>query len=69
MNMKNEIFPFFRERKILILFLLIVFIAAFLRLYKLDSIPPALNWDEIDGGYNAYTIANWGKDEWGESQP
>lgn len=49
--------------------LLVLILAAFLRFYKLDSIPASLNWDEIDAGYNGYTIANWGKDEWGKSFP
>lgn len=40
-----------------------------MRLYKLDSVPPSLNWDEADGGYNAYAIANWAKDEWGQFLP
>lgn len=49
--------------------LIIVIVAAILRLYKLDQIPPSLNWDEVASGYNAYTIANWGKDEWGYTLP
>lgn len=49
--------------------LLIVVLAAFLRLHKLDQVPPSLSWDEAANGYNAYTIANWGKDEWGKSFP
>ncbi|MFA5932966.1 MAG: glycosyltransferase family 39 protein [Microgenomates group bacterium] len=56
-------------KKIKIIFFVIIVLAAVLRIYKLDSIPPALNWDEIDAGYNAYTIANWGRDEWGQSFP
>lgn len=55
--------------KVKIFLLLIIFIAAFLRLYKLDTVPPALNWDEVAAGYNAYTIANWGRDEWGKFLP
>lgn len=43
--------------------------AVFLRVYKLDQIPPSLNWDEVAAGYNAYTIANWGVDEWGYKFP
>lgn len=60
-----------RNKKIAIyfLFVVVIFLSAFLRLYKLDQIPPSLSWDETDVGYNAYTIANWGKDEWGESFP
>ncbi|EKE13182.1 MAG: Glycosyl transferase family 39 [uncultured bacterium] len=47
----------------------IVFLGAFLRIYKLDSVPPSLNWDEVAAGYNAYTIANWGADEYGIKMP
>jgi 4-amino-4-deoxy-L-arabinose transferase-like glycosyltransferase len=50
------------------LFVIIV-AASFLRLYKLDQVPPSLSWDEVDVGYNAYTIAYWGKDEWGVRFP
>lgn len=31
--------------------------------------PPALNWDEVSHGYNAYSILTTGKDEWGVSFP
>lgn len=31
--------------------------------------PPSLNWDEISHGYNAYSIANTGRDEWGVFLP
>lgn len=55
--------------RIKIILLIIVVLSAILRLYKLDQIPSALNWDEAAFGYNAYTIANWGKDDWGNSFP
>jgi 4-amino-4-deoxy-L-arabinose transferase-like glycosyltransferase len=48
---------------------LIVILALFLRVYRLDEIPPSLSWDEASFSYNAYTIANWGKDEWGRVLP
>lgn len=54
--------------KVLIL-TLIVALSAFLRFYKLVQVPPSLNWDEIASGYNAYTIANWGADEYGNKFP
>lgn len=60
MNIKNK--------KIAIL-ILILSLATFLRLFKLDVIPAALNWDEVDAGYNAFTIANWGSDEWDQFLP
>ena len=57
------------EKSTKILLVIIILIAAILRIYKLDLVPPALNWDEVDAAYNAYTIANWGRDEWGKFLP
>lgn len=57
------------DKKVKAALIIIILLAAFLRLYRLDNIPPALNWDEIAGGYNAYAIANWGRDEWGKFLP
>ncbi len=56
-------------KKTKIFLILILILAAFLRFYKLDSVPPSLNWDEAAFGYNAYTIANWGRDEGGNFMP
>lgn len=51
--------------------LLLVIILLFLitRLYQLGTIPPALYWDEASIGYNAYSIATTGRDEWGDFLP
>ncbi|PIU71979.1 hypothetical protein COY29_05200 [Candidatus Woesebacteria bacterium CG_4_10_14_0_2_um_filter_39_14] len=54
--------------KIIVLFLIVI-LGGLLRFYKLDQVPPSLNWDEIAAGYNAYTIANWGADEYGNKFP
>jgi 4-amino-4-deoxy-L-arabinose transferase-like glycosyltransferase len=51
---------------------ILTFIVAYsiiLRFFRLDQFPPSLNWDEIAAGYNAYTIANWGADEYGTRFP
>lgn len=51
---------------------LLVFICLFYlvtRLYKIGEIPPSIYWDEASIGYNAYSIAQTGKDEWGEFLP
>jgi 4-amino-4-deoxy-L-arabinose transferase-like glycosyltransferase len=56
-------------KKPLFLLLIVVFIAIFLRVYKLGSVPPSLNWDEVSLGYNAYSILHTGKDEYGKFLP
>lgn len=53
----------------LVILITIVILAAGIRFYKLDKFPLAITWDEAAVGYNAYTIWNWGKDEWGKSFP
>lgn len=48
---------------------MVVILAFVLRVYKLDSNPPSIFWDEASVGYNAWTIAHWGRDEWGKLLP
>lgn len=47
-----------------ILFLTIIILAFFLRFYQIDKIPPGPEWDEASVGYNAFSIARTGQDEW-----
>lgn len=49
--------------------IVIVFLALFLRIYKIESTPPSLNWDETSHAYNAYSILKTGRDEWGVRFP
>jgi len=49
--------------------LAILFLAAFLRLYKLNSVPPGPSLDEVSLGYNAYSILKTGADEYGTKFP
>lgn len=56
----------FSQRNIIIIILLV---AAFLRLWKLDTVPPHLTSDEAALGYNAYSILRTGKDEYGKVLP
>lgn len=48
---------------------LVLIVAIILRFLLLDQNPPALNWDEVSHGYNAYSILKTGKDEWGNTLP
>ena len=48
---------------------LFLVLALFLRFYKFGEIPVGLNRDEASIGYNAYSILQTGKDEYGERFP
>lgn len=56
-------------KKHLLILLAILLFAAFLRLYKIDQIPVSLFGDELDVGYQAYSIIKTGKDYYGNSWP
>lgn len=47
----------------------ILVIASFSRLYQLDKYPAGLNADEASIGYNAYSLLQTGKDEYGKPWP
>ena len=49
--------------------ILIIVLGALLRFVNLSSLPPALNWDEISHGYNAYSILKTAHDQWGQFLP
>jgi len=59
---------FINNKKIL-LFIFILFLGSFLRLWQLGATPLSLTWDEVALGYNAYSIFETGKDEFGKSFP
>lgn len=52
-----------------LILIVIVLIASFLRLYKLTVNPPSLFGDELDLGYQAYSILKTGKDYQGNLLP
>lgn len=52
-----------------ILLILIIILAAFLRLYRLDEIPAGIHADEESHGYNAFSLLETGKDRYGQSFP
>lgn len=56
-----------KKRKILLILILIL--AAVLRIWKLDSNPVSLFGDELDVGYHAYSILKTGKDYSGNFLP
>lgn len=44
-------------------------LAAILRFWQLGIVPPSPDWDEVAIGYNAYSIMQTGKDEYGQTLP
>ncbi len=49
--------------------ILIISIAFLVRIIGIHYFPPSLNWDEASLGYNAYSLFESGKDEWGKAAP
>lgn len=57
------------KRRIYVSLILVVAVSFFLRFFQVTEIPPALNWDEVSIGYNAYSVLKTGKDEWNQPFP
>lgn len=51
------------------IFVIILLIAVCVRLYRLDSVPPSLNWDEAAIGWNSYSLWKTHLDEYGTKWP
>src|SRR3990172_10102 len=56
-------------KRVLALLGVITFIAVFLRLFNLGKTPIALEWDEVALGYDAYSIIQTGRDQFGHFLP
>jgi 4-amino-4-deoxy-L-arabinose transferase-like glycosyltransferase len=52
-----------------LILLLIILLAAFMRLWKIDKVPVSLFGDELDVGYQAYSILKTGRDYNGNFMP
>jgi len=57
------------QKKSLIFLFLILLLAASLRLFRLGIVPPGLFGDEVDTGYQAYSILKTGRDYFGNLLP
>jgi 4-amino-4-deoxy-L-arabinose transferase-like glycosyltransferase len=56
-------------KKSFLVLILILVVATFLRVYQLDKVPPSLFGDEVDVGYNAYSLLKTGQDLYGQTLP
>jgi len=66
---EKKYFSYIKQNYMLFLLPALLFIGAFLRLYKIGSVPGGLNQDEAASLYNAYTLLNWGRDYAGNLFP
>lgn len=57
------------NKKILAFLTFIIIIASILRLWQLGKVPISPDWDEVALGYNAYSILQTGRDEYGKFLP
>ena len=62
--------PIIAPQQLQFLFFLVVMLITFLvRSYQLAEVPHGMAWDEVAIGYNGYTIAHSGRDEWRHKLP
>ena len=57
------------RKTIWVLLVAIILLAGILRLWQLGGIPPSPDWDEAALGYNAFSILQTGRDEFGKFLP
>lgn len=67
--MNNMVLEWIKKNWFIICFASIIFLAGFLRFYRLNEVPVSLYWDEIATSYNAYAILHTGRDEYGNFLP
>lgn len=59
----------YKNRLLLTALTIVLLLASFLRLWKLDQVPPELFGDEIDVGYQAYSLLKTGRDYYNQLLP
>ena len=52
-----------------LILVLILILGTFLRFWRLGQVPASPDWDEAALGYNAYSLLQTGKDEYGKAWP
>lgn len=57
------------KRIVLIILIGIIIVGGILRFCQLGNVPPSPDWDEASLGYDAYSILNTGKDQFGKFLP
>jgi len=63
------VIEFIKRNKIFIIYTAIFALAVYLRLFQFGEVPNGLYQDETAIGFNAYSILETGKDEYGKDFP
>lgn len=58
-----------KQLPLLFLFIFLFILSFSLRLFKVNEIPSGFYWDEAAITYNAFGLAEWNRDEWGNKLP
>lgn len=58
-----------KKRIFACVFIFVLLLGVFLRFFQLGDIPSAMDWDEVSQAYNAYSLLQTGKDEFGTVYP
>lgn len=65
----SKFFSNLRKNWVVTILVIILLLGIFLRFYRFTEIPVSLYWDEAALGYNAFTLSETGKDEYGNTFP
>ena len=65
----QDTIEFIKKHKTKILFTIILIIAIFTRLYRIDELPQGIHVDEAGIAYDAYCFANYGVDRYLNKMP
>ncbi len=63
------IYPWVKKHSFSLVCWSVLLLAATIRLYRVAEVPVGINWDEAAHSYNAWSIWQTGKDEWGNRWP
>lgn len=58
-----------KSKIVLLILIFIVGLGGYVRFHRLGTTPIAINWDEAAVGYNAWTMSQTARDEWGKVLP
>lgn len=65
----NRLWSKLKQKKLLLVLVLIILFGSFIRLYELTQVPSGYNQDEVSAAYEAFALSQNGTDRWGNAWP